>query len=106
MTGTQANTTSSTDTPQVDHDAKKPVNVVHFSDSGKQFIIESCVICGERHAHGSKDVGVADGDRSHRAAHCHSVNHTGGYYLTLAADAEPPEWWHDWVTSERGGVGK
>jgi hypothetical protein len=87
--------------PDVDHDAETPVNPVRFSDSGRQFIIDECVICGETHAHGSMDPAVAEGERSHRVEHCHN-GHDGGYYLELAEDAEPPTWWTGWIERERG----
>lgn len=108
MTTTQANTTTrdeqhdTVETTHADHEAKTPVNEVRLSDSLRQFIIDDCVICGERHGHGSKDRAVAEGGRSHRAAHCHGVDHSGGYYLELADDVEPPERWYDWVNSETG----
>lgn len=88
---------SSDESTEADHEAQTPVNPVRLSESGRQFIIDECVICGERHGHGSKDRVVANGGRSHRAAHCHDTDHSGGYYLELAADAEPPEWWYGWV---------
>lgn len=83
-----------------DHEQKTPVNYVRVSDSLRQFIIDECVICGERHAHGSKDPTVATGGRSARSAHCHGVAGPGQYYLELAPDAEPPERWYSWIDRE------
>ena len=85
---------------KADHDAKTPVNTVRLSDSLKQFVIDECVICGDTHRHGSKDRVVATGGRSHRSGHCHGVEHTGGYYLELRDDVEPPQRWYDWVGVE------
>lgn len=82
--------------------SKEPVNHVYVSDSARQFIIESCVLCGEKHAHGAKDPAVANGERSHRVAHC--TDRSGaGYYLELAPDADPPDHWWSWMRSEYGG---
>ena len=81
---------------------KTPVNTVRLSDSLRQFIIDECVICGERHGHGSKDATVANGGRSHRGAHCRGVDHSGGYYIELDDDADPPERWYSWVDGESG----
>lgn len=89
-----------TDT-QADHNDQTPVNKVRLSDSAKQFVVDDCVICGETHRHGSHDVAVAEGRRSHRAAHCHGADHSGGYYLELADAAEPPEHWYAWLAVER-----
>jgi len=86
---------------QADHDAKTPVNTVRLSDSGKQLVVDDCVICGRTHRHGAKDATVARGGRSHRGAHCGDVDHRGGYYIELADDAEPPQRWYDWLGVER-----
>jgi hypothetical protein len=91
---------SSDESTEADHDAKTPVNPVRLSESGRQFIIDECVICGERHGHGARDATVANGGRSHRASHCHGADHSGGYYLELADDEEPPEWWYGWVNRD------
>jgi len=81
-----------------------PVNTVVFSESGRQFIVENCVLCGETHRHGSKDPAVAQGELSHRVPHC--SDHKGkGYYLQLAEDADPPDWWRGWVMEANGGDG-
>jgi len=86
---------------KADHDAKTPVNTVRLSDSGKQLVVDDCAICGDTHHHGAHDRTVAEGGRSHRTAHCGGVDHTGGYYLELAADAEPPQRWYDWLGVDR-----
>jgi hypothetical protein len=99
---TERDAHSETTATEADHDAETPVNPVHFSDSGRQFILEECVLCGETHRHGSCDPVVAKGGRSHRVGHCHGINHSGGYYLELADDAEPPHWWTGWIARERG----
>jgi len=99
---TEYNGTTDDAQTEADHDAETPVNQVRFSDSGRQFIVDDCVLCGETHRHGSMDPTAAKGGRSHRVEHCHGINHSGGYYLELADDAEPPEWWHSWIESERG----
>lgn len=106
MTDTQITDDSSTDTDlraaSTDEDADKtPVNYVRLSDSVRQFIIDDCVLCGETHRHGSMDPTVATGGRSHRSAHCTGPD-TGGYYLELAPDAEPPERWYSWVDRASG----
>jgi len=81
-----------------DHDAETPVNTVRVSDSGKQLVVDDCVICGETHYHGAQDATVAKGERSHRAAHCGGL---GGYYLELADDADPPAHWWRFVGVDR-----
>ena len=81
-----------------------PVNTVVFSESGRQFIIENCVLCGETHHHGSKDPAVARGELSHRVAHC-SDRMGCGYYLQLAEDADPPDRWREWVLQTDEGDG-
>lgn len=86
---------------EVDHDAKRPVNTVRLSDSLRQLVVDNCVICGDTHRHGAKDRTVANGGRSHRGAHCSGVEHTGGYYLELDDDAEPPQRWYDWLEVDR-----
>ena len=86
----------SVEATEADHDAKEPVNDVYLT-SIRQFHVPECVICGEEHWHGSKDAAVARGERSHRAAHCHGVDHSGGYFLQLAEDADPPERWYNYV---------
>lgn len=91
----------SVEATEADHDAKEPVNEVYLS-SIRQFHIEECVICGEEHYHGSMDATVANGGRSHRAEHCHGVNHSGGYYLQLADDADPPDRWYSWLDRSTG----
>ena len=83
-----------------DHDAKTPVNTVRLSDSGKQLVVDHCVICGDTHRHGSHDRTVAEGGRSHRAAHCRGADHSGGYYLELDDDADPPDHWYAWLEVE------
>lgn len=88
-------------TLEADHEAKTPVNTVRLSDSGKQLVVEDCVICGGTHYHGSKDATVAAGGRSHRTAHCGGAEYTGGYYLELDDEAEPPQRWYDWLGVER-----
>jgi len=76
-----------------DRDRQIPVNTVRVSDSGKQFIVENCVRCGDTHYHGAMDRTVAEGGRSHRASHC-GDGLDGGYYLELDHAAEPPaHWW-------------
>jgi hypothetical protein len=87
---------------EVDHDDETPVNQVHFTDDGRQFIVKECVLCGETHRHGSCDPAVAEGGRSHRVEHCHGISHSGGYYLELADDAEPPQRWAGWLERETG----
>ena len=77
--------------------AKTPVNEVRLSDSLRQLIIDDCVFCGKTHRHGSLDMTVAQGGRSHRSSHC---NRRGSYYLELADDADPPERWYSWLESE------
>lgn len=99
---TQHDATTDGAQTEADHDAETPVNQVHFAESYRQFIVEECVLCGETHYHGSCDPTVAKGGRSHRVAHCHGINHSGGYYLELADDAEPPHFWSSWIESERG----
>lgn len=86
---------------EADHDAKTPVNTVRLSESTKQFVVDECEICGDTHYHGSKDRVVAEGGRSHRAAHCSRGDHSGGYYLELADDAEPPKVWFDRLGVDR-----
>ena len=86
---------------EADHDAKTPVNTVRLSDSGKQLVVDDCVICGGTHHHGAHDRTVAEGGRSHRTAHCGDVEHSGGYYLELDDDAEPPQRWYDWLGVDR-----
>ena len=86
---------------EADHDEKTPVNTVRLSRSTKQLVVDECVICGGTHRHGAKDRTVAEGGRSHRTAHCSGVAHTGGYYLQLADDVEPPEPWFRWVGVDR-----
>lgn len=86
---------------EADHDAKTPVNTVRLSDSGKRLVVDNCVICGDTHHHGAYDPTVAKGGRSHRAAHCGDADRTGGYYLELADDAEPPQHWYDWLGVDR-----
>jgi len=81
-----------------------PVNTVVFSESGRQLIIENCVLCGETHRHGSKDPGVARGDLGHRVAHC-SDRMSPDYYLELTEDADLPDWWQEWATHVSGGDG-
>lgn len=87
---------------EADHDEKTPVNKVRLSDSCRQLIVDECVLCGETHRHGSADPVVANGGRSHRVEHCRGINHQGGYYLELAENADPPEWWYGRVERERG----
>ena len=94
--------TPTDDASRDETDEKTPVNTVRLSDSLRQFIIDECRICGARHAHGSKDPTVANGGRSHRAAHCRGVDHSGGYYIELEDDVEPPERWYSWVDRESG----
>ena len=85
---------------EADHDAQTPVNTVRLSESCKQLVIDTCVLCGGTHRHGAYDRAVARGERSHRAEHCDG-DHTGGYYLELAADADPPAYWYEWLGVER-----
>ena len=94
--------TSTDDASRDETDEKTPVNTVRLSSSLRQLIIDECVICGDRHAHGSKDPTVANGGRSHRGAHCRGVDHSGGYYIELDDDADPPERWYSWVDGESG----
>jgi hypothetical protein len=75
-----------------------PVNTVRLSDTGRQFVVDECVLCGETHCHGAADAVVARGGQSSRVAHC-SGRHTQ-YLLELADDADPPAWWYDWVGLE------
>ena len=81
-------------------DEKTPVNTVRVSDSGRQFIVEDCVLCGGTHYHGSKDPTVAEGGRSHRVSHCGGRSQ-GGYYLELDDEHEPPEHWWTYVGVEQ-----
>jgi len=81
----------SVELPDTD-DEQTPVNTVRVSRSGKQLVVDECVICGETHHHGAQDPTVAKGGRSHRAAHC--TGRRGGYYLELDDGTEPPaHWW-------------
>lgn len=89
-------TTSTSSTEQI------PVNHVRLSDSQRQFIIEECVLCGERHAHGSKDAAVANGGRSRRVAHCRTGCQPREYYLELHPNADPPATWYEWVDRTTG----
>ena len=98
----KAHTPTEAETDRDETDEKTPVNTVRLSDSLRQFIIDECRICGARHAHGSKDPTVANGGRSHRAAHCRGVDHSGGYYIELDDDADPPERWYSYVDRESG----
>ena len=98
----KAHTPTGAEADRDETDEKTPVNTVRLSDSLRQFIIDECRICGARHAHGSKDPTVANGGRSHRAAHCRGVDHSGGYYIELEDDVEPPERWYSWVDRESG----
>jgi len=82
--------------------SEAPVNKVYVSDSGRQFIVEECVLCGDTHRHGAKDRAVAAGGRSTRAGHC-SLQ-ADEYYLELADDADPPEIWRNWMRNEFGVV--
>lgn len=82
--------------------SETPVNTVYVSDSGRQFIVDECILCGDTHRHGAKDRTVADGGRSRRGAHC-SLQ-PDEYYLELADDADPPEVWRDWMSTEFGVV--
>jgi hypothetical protein len=75
-----------------------PVNQVYVSDSGKLFIIEDCVRCGDQHQHGAKDGVVAAGDRATRSGHCDLQ--AGEYYIELADDAEPPQAWRRWMAKQ------
>ena len=95
---------TSDDAPtRANHDKETPVNDVRLRDGSlRQFVIDECVLCGETHWHGSMDPTVANGGRSHRAEHCPNIDHVGGYYLQLAADAEPPERWYTWVNEKSG----
>ena len=78
-----------------------PVNTVRLSEATlRQFVVDECVICGETHYHGSRDHTVAKGGRSHRTAHC-SGSRTGGYYIELDDDADPPDRWYSWVGVKR-----
>ena len=100
---TQHDATTDGEQYETDHDAKTPVNQVYVSDSGRRFIIEECVQCGETHYHGAKDPTVASGGRSHRSSHCHDRHLDGGYYLELAGDADPPVHWREWASHDGGG---
>ena len=106
MTHTDHNTRrveSDRDRTSADHDAEEPVNPVRLVDGSiRQFVIDECVLCGETHYHGSRSPRVASGGRSHRVAHCHGVDHSGGYYLELADDADPPRRWYKWVNGREG----
>lgn len=96
-------TAEQSNSTEVSHAEKTPVNHVRLADdTDRQLVIDECVLCGETHRHGSLDGAVAAGDRSHRVEHCTGIDHRGGYYLELAADAEPPTHWLEWVDSQTG----
>jgi len=79
-----------------------PVNTADLSDSSRQLVVENCVLCGETHRHGAQDPSVARGEKSHRVAHC-SDRLGAGYYLQLAEDVDPPDWWREWVMQASKG---
>ena len=81
------NTTDRTD-DKTEHREKEPINEVRFA-SGRVLIVEECVICGDSHTHGAKGPAIARGEPAHRAAHC-GTSDSGGYYIRLADDADPP----------------
>ena len=58
-----------------------PVNEVRLNESGTQWVIDRCVICGGMHRHGAVDEVVANGGRAHRVSQC------GGYFIELAEAA-------------------
>ena len=80
-------------------DERTPVNKVRVSDSGRQFIVDDCVICGGTHYHGSKDSMVAEGGRSERVSHCGDIR--GSYLLELVDEDQPPEHWWTYVGVEK-----
>jgi len=98
----KAHTPTEAETDRDETAEKTPVNTVRLSSSLRQFIIDECVICGATHSHGARDPTVANGGKSHRGAHCRGVDHSGGYYLKLADDVEPPDHWYRWVGRNSG----
>jgi len=89
-------------TPATSSTEQIPINHVRLSDSQLQFIVDECVLCGERHGHGSKDPTVANGGRSRRVAHCRGDGHPGEYHIELDPNADPPATWYEWVDRSTG----
>jgi len=69
-----------------DDDLDYPVNLAKIESSNaiKQIVVQSCVICGDKHRHGfDTELYRGQVSLSHRVAHCQTNDGAGGYYIEL-----------------------